>query len=99
MTVCRRSRVDGAVAVRPWAMVRCAAVVAARPRLWATAARQYRATVPRRWWARRPFLPLPPAEYVRFRLVTQYGSADHRIDAADVLNYLSWCKLHRSVAS
>jgi len=36
---------------------------------------------------------------VRFRLEIQYGAADHRIEAIDVLNYLSWCKLHRSLAS
>jgi hypothetical protein len=53
----------------------------------------------RRWWAHRPFLPIPPRDYVRFRLQTQYGTVDHRIEAVDVLNYLSWCKLHREVAS
>ena len=82
-----------------WVVVRCAARVAMRPRLWATAWRQYRRGLPRRWWARRPHLPIPPADYVSFRLQTQYGSADHRIDPADVLNYLSWCKLHREAAS
>ena len=48
---------------------------------------------------RRPFLPIPPGDYVRFRLQTQYGSVKHRIEAVDVLNYLSWCKLHRALAS
>ena len=57
------------------------------------------ATLPRRWWTRRPFLPIPPGDYIRFRLQTQYGSAKHRIEAVDVLNYLSWCKLHRALAS
>ncbi|MDP9463178.1 MAG: hypothetical protein M3P52_01030 [Actinomycetota bacterium] len=85
--------------MRPWVVVRCAALVATRPWLWMTALRQYRAGLPRRWWARRPFLPIPPGDYVRFRLQTQYGAADHRIEAVDVLNYLSWCKLHRAVAS
>ncbi len=80
-------------------VLRCVGLVAMRPRLWFTALRQFRAGVPLRWWARRPFLPLPPADYVRFRLITQYGSADHRIEAVDVLNYLSWCKLHRAVAT
>ena len=83
----------------PLAVARCAAVVIARPRLWLTALRQYRVAVPRRWWARRPFLPIPPGDYVRFRLQTQYGSTNHRIEAVDVLNYLSWCKLHRALAS
>jgi hypothetical protein len=84
--------------LKPWILVRCAAMVVGRPTLWATALRQYRATVPRSWWARRPHLPLPPRDYVRFRLQTQYGSADHRIDPDDVLNYLSWCKLQRGAA-
>jgi hypothetical protein len=64
-----------------------------------TAKRQYVASLPRRWWRRRPFLPVPPADYVRFRLQTQYGTAKHSIEAVDVLNYLSWCKLHRALAS
>lgn len=81
------------------AVVRCTGSVVTNPRLWVTAWRQYRLSLPRRWWARRPFLPLPPGDYVRFRLQTQYGTADHRIAAVDVLNYLSWCKLHRSLAS
>jgi hypothetical protein len=67
--------------------------------LWVTAWHQYRVSLPRRWWARRPFLPLPPGDYVRFRLQTQYGSVDHRIEAVDVLNYLSWCKTNRALAS
>jgi hypothetical protein len=74
-------------------------MVARRPGLWATAWRQYRAGLPRQWWAHRPRLPVPPADYVRFRLQTQYGAADHRIDPTDVLNYLLWCKTHRLLAS
>jgi hypothetical protein len=73
--------------------------IAGHPSLWLTAFHQLRVSLPRRWWSRPPFLPVPPAAYMRFRVQTQYGSADHRIEAADVLNYLSWCKLHRSLAS
>jgi hypothetical protein len=80
-------------------LLSCAAAVAVRPALWLTAARQYRDALPARWWARRPFLPVPAGDYVRFRLQTQYGALDHRIEAADVLNYLSWCRLQRSLAS
>jgi hypothetical protein len=85
--------------VRPSAIVQCVWSVATHPRLWVTAWHQYRVSLPRRWWARRPFLPLPPSDYVRFRLQTQYGSVDHRIEAVDVLNYLSWCKTNRALAS
>jgi hypothetical protein len=66
--------------------------VAGRPALWPIAARQLRRTVPRGWWRHRPFLPVPPAEYLRFRLLTQYGDDWHALDPADVLDYLSWCR-------
>ena len=63
-----------------------------RPTLWPTAVRQMRRTAPNGWWRRWPFLPVPSGDYLRFRLVTQYGSADHRPEPVDVLNYLTWCK-------
>ncbi|MFZ9629342.1 MAG: hypothetical protein ACO3C1_08315 [Ilumatobacteraceae bacterium] len=65
-----------------------------RPSLWTTALRQWRRTTPSDWWRRRPFLPVPTAEYLHFRLVTQYGDAHHPVVADDVLNYLAWCKRH-----
>jgi hypothetical protein len=46
----------------------------------------------------RPFLPVPSAEYLKFRLVTQYGDPGHRIEAEDVLNYLAWCRRHERAA-
>jgi len=73
--------------------------VVGRPRLWGTALRQWRRTTPRSWWKHRPFLPVPSADYVTFRMVTQYGSADHRIEPVDVLNYLAWCRRHDAAAS
>jgi hypothetical protein len=77
----------------------CATALLRRPHLWPIAMREYVAMVPRRWWARRPFLPVPPRDYVRFRLQTQYGSGQHHIAPEDVLNYLSWCRLQRAVGS
>ena len=41
---------------------------------------------------RPPFLPVPSAEYLRFRLLTQYGDAAQRPAPDDVLNYLRWCR-------
>lgn len=76
------------------ALVRIGAAVARHPSLWPTAVRMWRRTTPHGWWRRRPFLPVPAADYVHFRLVTQYGAAVHSIESADVLNYLSWCKRH-----
>ncbi len=72
--------------------LRIAAAVARRPPLWGTALRQLRRTAPRGWYRHRPFLPVPSGEYLRFRLVTQYGRADLRPATSDVLNYLAWCK-------
>jgi hypothetical protein len=72
--------------------VQVGVAVVRTPSLWRTAARQWRRTTPAAWWRRRPFLPIPPGEYLRFRLITQYGSVDHPVAALDVLNYLAWCK-------
>jgi hypothetical protein len=66
--------------------------VATHPRLWPVAIRQWRRTVPTRWWRRRPFLPVPTRAYVEFRLLTQYGTNGHSPSPADVLNYLAWCR-------
>jgi hypothetical protein len=74
-----------------WAVLR-------RPWLWGVAVRQWRRTTPVGWWRRRPFLPVPAADYLAFRLVTQYGDANHRATAADVLNYLAWCRQHDRAA-
>ena len=72
-----------------------AAIVVAvlfRPSLWVTALTQAFRLIPRRWWARSPFLPLPTRDYIRFRVQTQYGDQDHVIEVADVLSYLNWLK-------
>ena len=44
----------------------------------------------RGWWRRPPFLPLPPAEYVRWRMHTAYGDEDAVPPAADVERYARW---------
>ena len=73
-------------------MLRIVLAVAGHPRLWPVALRQWRRTTPAGWWRRRPFLPVPSPEYLRFRLVTQYGDSEARASAADVVNYLAWCR-------
>ncbi len=75
--------------MRPLATV--ALAVLRNPALWPTAARQLRRTARRGWWRRPPFLPLPSAEYVRFRLLTQYGDAAAPT-RDDVVSYLRWCR-------
>lgn len=67
-----------------------------RPALWWTAVKQIARMTPSRWWAQAPFLPIPRSDYIEFRLVTQYGgsleTARSKVEPADVLNYLQWCK-------
>jgi hypothetical protein len=66
--------------------------VLGQPELWPTALRQVRRASRRRWWRRPPFLPVPSAEYLRFRLLTQYGDGDATPTAEDVVRYLRWCR-------
>jgi hypothetical protein len=69
------------------------AALARRPDLWPTAVRVGVRLAPRRWWARWPHLPLPAADYLRFRLVTaRGGSGDGPADPADLVAYLEWCR-------
>jgi len=67
-------------------------VVLARPRLWPTALVMARRFAPDRWWARRPFLPIPDPALLRFRGITQYGDPDHSPEAHDIAAWLRWCK-------
>jgi hypothetical protein len=64
--------------------------LAIRPRLWWVAARQALRIARPRWWTRAPFLPLPDADYLRFRLETAYGEAVAP-QPADLVAYLEWC--------
>ena len=73
--------------------------VGRRPDLWVVGLRQALRLAGRRWWARPPFLPLPPASYLRFRMVTAHGgdgSAAPEVMARDVVVYLEWCKAFRA---
>ena len=75
-----------------------APAVLARPRLWPTAVAQVARLAAPGWWRRRPFLPLPAPEYVRFRLQTMYGDAAHEPVPSDLVTYLEWCRRFRRVA-
>lgn len=44
----------------------------------------------RGWYRRPPFLPVPPSEYVAWRLHTAYGSEDSLPPARDLERYLRW---------
>ncbi|HVM66168.1 MAG TPA: hypothetical protein VMU14_14975 [Acidimicrobiales bacterium] len=83
--------------MREYAWVGGAArAVLRRPDLWPTAVRQVLVLAAPGWWRRRPFLPLPDRDYLRFRLVTQYGDAEHAPEPADVVAYLHWCRSYRA---
>lgn len=83
----------------PATVVRVVLAVLCRPRLWAVAVRQALSLARPGWWRQAPFLPVPPAGYVRFRLVTAYGGAGDagaRSSASvadDVVAYLGWCRV------
>jgi hypothetical protein len=79
-------------------LVRAALVVLRHPGLWGIAIVQLlRLAVPG-WWHRWPPLPLPDADYLRFRLQTQYGDPEREPDPADLVSYLHWCKSYGKVA-
>jgi len=61
-----------------------------RPRLAADLLRvawRFRA---RDWWRHAPFLPLPPEEYVRWRMYTAYGDEEAVPTAEEVVRYARW---------
>lgn len=68
-------------------------VVLSRPGLWWTAIRVGIGMIPRRWWTRWPFLPVPDPAYIRFRTVTAYGGdGTTPIRSDDLVSYLEWCR-------
>lgn len=71
--------------------VAAAGAVVRRPGLWPTAVTQLLRLAAPGWWRRRPFLPVPDPDYLRFRLETQYGS-DREPEPGDVVVYLRWCR-------
>jgi hypothetical protein len=44
----------------------------------------------RGWYRRAPFLPLPPPEYVRWRMYTAYGDESAVPPLRDVLRFARW---------
>ena len=49
----------------------------------------------RRWYARFPFLPVPPGEYLRWRMYTAYGRDEAIPPADDVIRYARWAARDR----
>jgi hypothetical protein len=44
----------------------------------------------RGWWRTAPFLPVPPPEYLRWRMLTAYGDEDALPSVREVLRYARW---------
>lgn len=49
----------------------------------------------RDWYRRAPYLPLPPADYVEWRLHTAYGDGDVTPEMAELGHYLRWTERMR----
>lgn len=76
--------------LRSWVAV--VLVVLVRPILWRAAIVAYLRLVPSRWWTRRPFVPVPAGDYLRFRKEAYYGSESASFAPQDVLKYLQWIR-------
>ena len=75
---------------RPRLIARLLVAAALRPGLavrLAGAAWRFRR---RRWYARPPFLPLPPREYLDWRIETAYGVDPAELPAEPLRRYLEW---------
>jgi hypothetical protein len=69
---------------------RIAALALRRPQLvpmLLAAAWRFRA---RDWYRRPPFVPLPPSDYIAWRLHTAFGSEDAVPDHRQLTSYLRW---------
>ena len=44
----------------------------------------------RGWFRRPPFLPLPPADYMRWRMHTAYGDEQHMPSVRELEAYVRW---------
>ena len=76
--------------------LRSARAVVGRPRLWPTAVAMLVRFAPHRWWRRPPFVPLPPADLVRFRSETMYGDPARAPSPADLVVWLEWSRAQGS---
>ena len=71
-------------------MLRLVGLALARPVLgWALLRTAWRFRS-RDWYRRPPFLPLPPAPYLAWRMHTAWGDEEHEPGAAELERYLRW---------
>lgn len=51
----------------------------------------------RGWWRRPPFLPLPPRDYLDWRMHTAYGDDGRPPTTGELERYLRWAnRMHRT---
>ncbi|HEV8598851.1 MAG TPA: hypothetical protein VGQ69_05795 [Gemmatimonadales bacterium] len=67
-----------------------AARAAVNPRLAVDLLRTAWAFRRRQWWRKRPFLPLPDREYLRWRMYTAYGDEAAVPPVQDVIGFARW---------
>lgn len=79
----------------PVPSLRMFVLVVRRPGLWVEAMRAASDLGRRDWWRRPPFLPLPDAEYLRWRAATAYGTPDAPVRPDDLVAYLRWRRRQR----
>jgi hypothetical protein len=70
--------------------VRLALRAIVNPRLTLDLARLAWSFRARHWYRRPPFLPLPPRDYLRWRMATAYGDEDAVPPVADVVRFARW---------
>jgi len=77
-------------------LMRLAALALRRPVLIPAmlgAAWRFRA---RRWYRTPPFLPLPPSEYLAWRLHTAYGDDEAVPESQELIRFLRWARAMRT---
>ena len=74
----------------PALTVRLALRALVNPRLALDLVRLVWSSRARDWYRRAPFLPLPPREYVRWRMFTAYGDAAAVPPLDDVIRFARW---------
>ena len=72
-----------------WPMIR---LVLRRPWLIPALLQMGWASRRRDWYARPPFLPLPSARYLQWRMETAYGDSQADPPPADVARFLKWAR-------
>jgi hypothetical protein len=74
------------------------AVVGRHPRWWPEAVAVAWAVRRRCWWSQAPHLPVPARDYLAWRRLTAYGDPTAAIPDRDLISFLRWRRLMRTVS-